>query len=516
MCWVRFCLSAFIAAVAVVETADAQSVWSISTIGTSAKTISGTITFGCVGTTFAAIAYSIDQLDPQGDPFFHFEIPGDSDGGIFGSWDGDTLSAISGDVLDLGSLQTLIFWFDGSFEIGHVIDGVADGQYQIDPIPPRLTFSDTTNIALAASQVECGPDMSDNPDVTGGAGGILIPYTATGSFTCCGPTYLADNLDDGDVGAGVGSDGTYAIPDSGTLVLDFGSPETLTSMAVYSGYANRDDGTYTLRDDADNVLGAWDITTLTGSSNNDTVSYGLRLDEPVRTGSLTLEMSSADLVDTSSFREIQVLARPRIIDDTRIILAATQIESGPDTSENPYVTGAAGPLIPYAATGSFTCCGPTHLADNLDDGDVGAGVGSDGTYAIPDSGTLVLDFGSTRTLGSIAIYNGYTNRDDGTYTLRDDANNVLGAWTITTISNDTNDGVDSFWLTFDTPVTTSSLTLELASVDEDGTVSFREIQIMGPNPSVVPAIGPLGRGLVVASLLAASVSVMQARRRQHC
>jgi hypothetical protein len=381
-----------------------------------------------------------------------------------------------------------------------------------------LTLTDTTNVSLAAIQLESGGNTTENPDVTGGDGGLipgtLIPYTETGSFTCCGASFLGDNLDDGDVGAGVASDGTYAIPDAGTLLLDFGSAQTITSVAIYDGYTNRDDGAYTLRDDAANVLGAWTITTFVGSSNDGAVSFWLTFDTPVKTSSLTLELAP-DENATASFREIQVMARPRIIDDTNITLAATQIETGPDTTENPDVTGGmGGALIQYTASGSFTCCGAPFLADNLDDGDVGAGIPSDGTYAIPDSGTLLLDFGSPRTLASIAIYNGYTNRDDGTYTLRDDASNVLGIWTIATAEGaDNNDGVDSFWLTFDTPVTTSSLTLEIASTDEDGTASFREIQVFG-GPASVPVMDARGHALTVGVLLLVAVSMLRRQRTE--
>jgi len=92
---------------------------------------------------------------------------------------------------------------------------------------------------------------------------------------------------------------------------------------------------------------------------------------------------------------------------------------------------------------------------------------------------------SDRTVGSIAIYNGYTNRDDGTYTLLDDAANVLGSWTITTTSGDnSNDAADSFWLAFDPLVTTSSLTVSISANGGQSTVSFREIQVMAPVAAV--------------------------------
>ena len=102
----------------------------------------------------------------------------------------------------------------------------------LDGVQAAILLTDTTNITLAASQAETGGDTTDNPDVTGGAGGVLVPYTGFGSFTCCGPAYLGDNLDDVDIGTGNPSDGTYAIPDAGTLILDFGFPQVIASIAI--------------------------------------------------------------------------------------------------------------------------------------------------------------------------------------------------------------------------------------------------------------------------------------------
>jgi hypothetical protein len=173
-----------------------------------------------------------------------------------------------------------------------------------------------------------------------------------------------------------------------------------------------------------------------------------------------------------------------------VFLAGSQVESGGDTTDNPDVTGGAGgTLIPYTETGSFTS-GATFEGDNLDDGDIGVGNPSDGTYAIPDDGFLELDFGSAKTVGSIAVYNGYTNRDDGVYTLLDDASNAITGWSIATPSGSSNDTADSFWLVFDPPVTTSSLTLAFTTTDCCGTASFREIQVMEPTGPAPPPVAP--------------------------
>ncbi len=172
-------------------------------------------------------------------------------------------------------------------------------------------------------------------------------------------------------------------------------------------------------------------------------------------------------------------------DTSNVTVANTQIETGGDTTENPDVTGGmAGPLISYTEIGmnTYSCCGAPFMADNLNDGDVGTGVISDGTYAIPDGGgaPVVLGFGSTVTLGSISIYNGYINRDDGSYVLSDGGGNTLGGWTIATGPGASNDGADSFWLTFNTPVVTDRLAITYTVTDI--TPSFREIQVFAPVP----------------------------------
>ncbi|MEM7067356.1 MAG: choice-of-anchor C family protein [Pseudomonadota bacterium] len=178
-----------------------------------------------------------------------------------------------------------------------------------------------------------------------------------------------------------------------------------------------------------------------------------------------------------------------LTDTTNITLANSQLETGGDATDNPNVVNAVvGSLIPYTETGVFNVGGGVFAGGNLDDGDIGVGIASDGTYAIAQQGSpaITLTFATSVSVGSIALYGGYGNRIDGNYTLLDGSNNVLGAWTISGIGGGTNDGVPSLWLTFDTPVLTNALVLNFTSTDTTTTTSFREIQVFGDDGPTTP------------------------------
>lgn len=178
-----------------------------------------------------------------------------------------------------------------------------------------------------------------------------------------------------------------------------------------------------------------------------------------------------------------------ITNPLNITMRNFQTETGGDTTANPnVVNGTVGPLITYTPSNTTgICCGGTYDLSNLSDGDIGIGVLSDGTYGLPNNGgTMTLAFGAMRLVDSLAIYDGYGNRDDGTYTIRDGAGNLLGVWTITGTPGADNNGVDSFWLGFTSPVLTNALQIQIATTDI--TPSFREIQVFAaavPEPTTV-------------------------------
>jgi hypothetical protein len=185
---------------------------------------------------------------------------------------------------------------------------------------------------------------------------------------------------------------------------------------------------------------------------------------------------------------VPVAARAAVTftDTTNITVANARVESGGNTSDNPLIVNG-----PVGAAISYTTSSPSgpllgYDESNLDDDDVGAGVGSDGIYTVLNEGRLGLDFPFPTAppilVGSIAIYNGYGDRTDGNYVLENGLGGAtLGAWMISGTNGATNDSVDSFWLTFNAPVYTSTLVL-IASGVESGTPSYREIDIFAPVP----------------------------------
>lgn len=182
-------------------------------------------------------------------------------------------------------------------------------------------------------------------------------------------------------------------------------------------------------------------------------------------------------------------AEIKLTDETNIRLSRSLVATGGDIAETPDVTSGLGVvLVPFKDDRAehYSCCGPNYGAAKLTDGDVGKDHPSDGLYAIANAGpeAVVLDFQGNQEVGGIVIYDGYGNRDDGTYTLKDMNGTVLGAWTISNTAGGTNLGTDSLWLTFKTPVTTNKLVID-TQASEGGTVSFREIQVLSANQPAI-------------------------------
>lgn len=190
-----------------------------------------------------------------------------------------------------------------------------------------------------------------------------------------------------------------------------------------------------------------------------------------------------------------------------ILLANSQVESGGDTSANPnVVNGSVGSLLSYTATSQHGFFSNLYGPANLSNGDIGAGVVSTGYYAIAlengagTGGRLMLTFAGVKRVDSLAIYNGYGNRDDGTYFIQDAASTLHGSYTISGTGGVTNNGVDSVWVKFKSAIETSALVIDFDITTSDlNTSSFREIQVFGSDATPVPE--PTTFVLTAASML---------------
>ncbi len=224
---------------------------------------------------------------------------------------------------------------------------------------------------------------------------------------------------------------------------------------------------------------------------------GFQLLQPSAAMTLSLLVVLSLLMTVSSTAKAQATGGLTLNDATNLSVAAHRTETDNNESQNPDITGGLGGypagFDPYSTGANFDCCGTEFGAGNLRDNDVGAnfayGRYSDGSYAIPKAGKLTLNLNQPRLLTGIAIYNGYTNRDDGTYRLLDGWGQVLGSWTISTPAGEgSNSGADSFWLRFKNPVMTDKLVLETTSTDLDATNSYREIVVLHDGPIALRGI----------------------------
>lgn len=192
----------------------------------------------------------------------------------------------------------------GCLFVAGVSDGFAD-----------VTVTDSTNILLQdAYTVPAAASGQIIPDVTGGAAGILVPYSEVGTinYPIDGPSgfFGVHNLNDGDVGVGNPTDGFHAIPaqGAGAVIIEFDAGvTTITGIAIYGGYFNRVHGDYVLRDGTGAILGQWTVDEL-----GETTHYWLTFPQPVTTDRLIIDahenlaLGLGGTDGTTSFREIQV------------------------------------------------------------------------------------------------------------------------------------------------------------------------------------------------------------------
>lgn len=191
-----------------------------------------------------------------------------------------------------------------------------------------------------------------------------------------------------------------------------------------------------------------------------------------------------------------------LIDSTDILLTLDEVSS--ETGDPVDVTPAGATILTYSAFCTSSNADPYGISA-LNGGvyDPAANQEADEyQYDMNTAGTLTLSFTGAVTISSIAIYNAYNNRDDGTYTLSDAEGDDLGAYTILTPTTNGGTGnTDDFLLTFASPLTTTSLTIIASDLtDFKGLDSFLDIQVFSavPEPGTY-ALLLLGLGTLAGS-----------------
>jgi hypothetical protein len=117
-------------------------------------------------------------------------------------------------------------------------------------------------------------------------------------------------------------------------------------------------------------------------------------------------------------------------------------------------------------------------------------------FDIENNGTLTLTFAVPTTISAITIYDGYPDRESGSYALTAGSTD-LGAYTVVNPATQYPNGgfaVSEMLFTLPTPITTSSLSLTMTN---GSTESFEDIQVFG---SVASAPEPGTYALMLAGL----------------
>ncbi len=441
----------------------------------------------------------------------HVSIQGTGDG----TYDYYKFTAIAGSraILDIdnNNFDTELFLFDSN---GALLTGNDDGGGPGENPDGSASYIDYTLVVGGTFYIGVGRfnSSTSNGEITGtppaNGDGYILNVSVSNHRTPVVPTSDLIDSKGGVIAANQSvfdlrktSAGTYylRVHTASTFTIEFNAP----MRGQYAGSTTLPDRDLIDGGDGDDLLvGNNDSDRLIGGSGADTI-YGELIEQrdastdDVRLDAIALELMSADqanIVDPITKIESPPLER-----------AIASALGKPITNDLKFVPRLFGPmraseLASIATLDTFNVRSLEGIENlsNLQSLDLSNGNVStqdpavfDGIYTIVSSGTnLTLDLGSNKTITGIAIYNGYANRDDGNYTLKDGGGNVLGSWTINSPSNEP---VDSFWLVFNSPVTTSALTITTPS-GEQGTFSFREIEVFqngSSGPHINPTVGHL-------------------------
>lgn len=155
------------------------------------------------------------------------------------------------------------FWTGRSAFADPYFDGRID---ELKVYKRALSASEVSALATEASTLPVGnylareasrsPNQSDLAPLIHNAAGVgsLLSYNASDPNPVFAPSYGLTRLNNGDIGGAAGTDYCVFNAANGTLSLDLGSVQPVGSIAIYGGYKERDNGTFTIKDWADNVL----------------------------------------------------------------------------------------------------------------------------------------------------------------------------------------------------------------------------------------------------------------------
>jgi len=286
----------------------------------------------------------------------------------------------------------------------------------------------------------------------------------------------------------------------GQFAIEFDAP----SRGQYAGTSTLPDRDFIDGGDGDDLLvGNNDIDRIFSGSGTDTVVCELTEQRDFRPGDVLLNAHSLKLISADQRTNVDPVVK---LNNSALELAVAGSLSRPNTTDAKGIPQNYGLLrasdlasissLNASGLGIRTLDGLQNLT-NLQSLDLsGNRIASqdsapfDGKFTIITGGTdHTLLFPGTVTISGMAIYNGFGNRDDGTYILKNGAGTPLGSWTISGTTSISNDGVDSFWIVFNSPITTNGLVLRATSND-GGTVSYREIEVFGNGPPSLPNVGP--------------------------